>query len=260
MFEQLFEQTRLMTYFFVVIRAGGIFFTVPFFGSNMLKPQLRMALTLIVSVVLYPIVTPVPFNAEIHTLFLITLIFKELLIGMAIGTFTATLFTGVQLGGYILDFQMGFSMVNVMDPETGSSFSYISQVQNVLLMLIFVTIGGPALILRSVAYSYTLIPAGDFTVNSGALLFAATMFGKVFIVALTLTAPPIIVLMATNAVMGIFARLIPQINLLVVGFPVKIGVGMIMFILSLGYFYIAFEKVVLNYFKYIREFINLIPF
>ena len=257
MFDQLFDQTRLLTYFFVVIRTGGLLFTVPVFGSTMLKPQVRMATALIIAAVLYPFLPPVPFGGDINTALLILQIFKELLIGIAIGTMTSTLFTGVQMGGYLLDFQMGFSMVNVMDPETGGSFSFISQVQNVLLILIFIAIGGPALIIQAISYSFSVIPVGNFEVNANALLFLVTMFGKVFIIAMTLTAPPLIVLMATNAVMGVLARLIPQINLLVVGFPVKIAVGLIMFTLSLRYLYVAFEKVALNYFKYIREFMNM---
>ena len=257
MFEQIFDQTKLMTFFFVALRTGGILFTAPFFGSNIIKPQLRMAVSILIATVIYQFVAPVPFTGEVDTLFFILQIAKELLIGIAIGTLTSVLFIGVQLGGYLLDFQMGFSMVNVMDPETGGSFSYMSQVQNVMLLLIFIAIGGPALILQSVAYSYNLLPAGNFDVHANAFLFAVTLFGKVFIIAMTLTAPPLIVLMSANAVMGILARLIPQINLLVVGFPMKIAVGLIIFILSLRYFYIAFEKVAFDYFRYIREFIRL---
>ncbi|MDR0454836.1 MAG: flagellar biosynthetic protein FliR [Deferribacteraceae bacterium] len=257
MFEQLFDQARLMTYFFVVIRTGGILFTVPVFGSTVLKPQVRMAFAIVTSAVLYPFVPAAPFGGDINAAFLILQIFKELLIGIAIGTMTSALFTGVQLGGYLIDFQMGFSMVNVMDPESGASFSYVSQVQNILLILIFIAIGGPALIIQAVSYSFTVIPTGNFEINPNAVLFAVSLFGKIFIIAMTLTAPPLIVLMATNAVMGVMARLIPQINLLVVGFPIKIGVGIIMFALSLRFIYIAFEKVAFDYFKYIREFLNM---
>jgi flagellar biosynthetic protein FliR len=255
--EQLFEPARLITYFFVVIRTGGIIFTVPIFGSNILKPQVRMAVSIMVAVVIYPFVPPVPFTYEIDLLFLMLQILKELLIGIAIGTMTSTLFTGVQLGGYILDFQMGFSMVNVMDPVSGAQFSYMAQVQNVLLMLIFIAIGGPVLIIQSIAYSFTVIPTGDITLNPNAFLYAVMLFRQVFIIAVTLAAPPLIVLMAANAVMGILAKVIPQINLLVVGFPIKIAVGLFMFILSLQCFVVAFEKVAFNYFRYIREFMNM---
>lgn len=255
---ELFDQTRLMTYFFVVIRTGGILFTAPVFGSNQLKPIVRMAIALMVSAVLYSIVPPVPFTGDVPTLFLILQIAKELLIGIAIGTLTSTLFTGVQMGGYLVDFQMGFSMVNVMDPETGGNFGFIAQVNNIMMLLIFIAIGGPRLILQAVAFSFTILPPGAFDFNSGAFLFAVTLFAKVFIVAITLMAPPIIVLMATNAAMGVLARIIPQINLLVVGFPIKIAVGLIIFALSLQLFYVAFEKLMYNYFRHIKEFINLV--
>jgi flagellar biosynthetic protein FliR len=216
-----------------------------------------MAISIMVAVIIYPFVPPVPFTEDVDTLFLVLQILKELLIGISIGTMTSVLFTGVQMGGYILDFQMGFSMVNIMDPETGSQFSYMSQVQNVLLMLIFIAIGGPLLILQSVAYSFTTIPTGAVEINANAFLYAVMLLKQVFIIAVTLTAPPLIVLMATNTVMGLLGKVIPQINLMVVGFPIKIGVGLLIFIFSLQYFVVAFEKVALNYFRYVREFMNM---
>jgi flagellar biosynthetic protein FliR len=216
-----------------------------------------MGISIMIASVIYPFVPPVPFTAEFDVLFLILQIFKELLIGIAVGTMTGVLFSGVQMGGYLLDFQMGFSMVNVMDPNTGGQFSYMSQVQNVMLMLIFIAIGGPGLILQAISYSYTVLPTGNFEFHTNAFLYAVQLFGQIFIIAITLTAPPLIVLMASNAVMGVLARIIPQINLMVVGFPIKIAVGLLIFVLSLQYFYVAFEKVAMNYFRYIREFMNL---
>lgn len=257
MFDALFEPAKLLTYFFVVIRTSAMMFTVPVFGSTIVKPQLRMAFAIITGVIIYPFVPPVPLTYDYDAVYIALLIFREILIGIAIGTLTATLFTGVQLGGYLLDFQMGFSMVNVIDPESGGSFSYMSQVQNVLTILLFIAVGGPRLILESINYSFAAVPPGVLDFNSSALLYAVTLMGKVFIVAITLTAPPLIVLMATNAILGVMARIIPQINLLVVGFPIKIGLGMIMFIFSLYFFYIAFEKIMFNYFKHIRELLNL---
>jgi flagellar biosynthetic protein FliR len=246
-----------MTYFFVVMRTGALLFTVPIFGNRAIRAQVRMAITLMFAMIIYPFVPPVPFNFEVDILFLILQILKEILIGVAIGTMTSVLFAGVQMGGYILDFQMGFSMVNIMDPETGGQFSYMAQVQNVLLLLMFIAIGGPALILQAIAYSFTTIPTGSITINANAFLYAVMLMKNVFIIAVTLTAPPLIVLMATNTLMGVLGKVIPLINLMVVGFPIKISVGLLIFVYSLQYFIVAFEKVAMNYFRYVREFMNM---
>jgi flagellar biosynthetic protein FliR len=258
MFYELFDQTRLLTYFLIVIRTGGILFTVPFFGSNMLRPQLRMAISMVIAAILYQAVPPVPFTGDVPTLFLIITILRELMIGVSIGTLTSTLFTGAQLGGYLVDFQMGFSMINVMDPETGGAFSYVSQIQNIITILIFVAIGGPGLILESISYSYTILPPGNFLFQESAFQFAVSLFAKVFVVSMTLLAPALIVLMATNIVMGVMARIIPQMNLLVVGFPIKIAVGIIILIFSMQFYYIAFEKIAFDYFRHVREFLNTV--
>jgi flagellar biosynthetic protein FliR len=257
MFDQLFDPVLLMTYFFTALRTGGILFTSPVFGSTMVKPQIRFAISILFAGVMYRFAPPVGYGFDVSPLFFVLQVFRELLIGIALGTLTSTLFSAVQLGGYLLDFQMGFSMVNVMDPESGGSFSYISQVQNVLTILIFVTVGGPRLILEAIAYSFQAIPLGTLTFSVNAFRFAVDLFAKVFIIAVCITAPPVIALMAANAILGVMARIIPQINLLVVGFPLKIAVGLFMFMMSLHFFYVAFEKVMLGYFKNIREMMKL---
>jgi flagellar biosynthetic protein FliR len=257
MFDQLFEPTLLMTYFFTVLRTGGILFTSPVFGSTMIKPQIRFAIAILFAAVMYRFAPPVSYGFDVPPLFLILQILRELLIGISIGTLTSTLFSAVQLGGYLIDFQMGFSMVNVMDPESGGSFSYISQVQNVLTILIFVAVGGPRLVMEAIAYSYQVIPLGTLSFSVSAFKFGVELFSKVFIIAVCITAPPVIALMAANAILGVMARIIPQINLLVVGFPLKIAVGLFVFMMSLRFFYVAFEKVMLGYFKNIQEMMRL---
>ena len=88
-------------------------------------------------------------------------------------------------------------------------------------------------------------------------MFVISTLTKMFIVAMQIIAPAFIALMITNAVMGVMARLVPQINLMVVGFPLKIGIGAIMLIASMQLFYVAFEKVMFEYFRQIQKFFEI---
>ena len=140
-FEQLFEPTRLLTFFFIMIRLGGIFFTAPIFSSAVVTPQVRMLLTIMVALVLAPFVEPLTVT-DPNVLWLILTAFKEVLIGVIIGAMTSLLFSALQLGGYIIDYQMGFSMVSVMDPTSNATVSFSGQVYNILATLIYLALNG----------------------------------------------------------------------------------------------------------------------
>lgn len=255
-FEALFEPTRLLTYFFIVLRMGGIFFTAPVFSSSALNAAVRMMLTLIVSLVLMPAITPLQVT-DPNVLWLVISAAKEILIGVTIGAMTSLLFSSIQLGGYLMDYQMGFSMVSVIDPASNASMSFSGQVYNILAMLIFLAINGHHIFIRAVVQSFSFLPLTDFSLNSESLMFVLKTFVRVFIIAIQITAPVFIALMITNAVMGVMARLVPQMNIMVVGFPIKIFIGIIMLILSLQLFYIVFEKVMYSYFRVILQFFKI---
>ncbi len=255
-FENLFEPSRLLTYFLIIMRMGGIFFTAPVFSSSSLNNQVRMILTLIISLLLLPVVTPVTIT-DPNLLWLVVSVAKEILIGVCIGGMTSLLFSGIQFGGYLVDYQIGFSMVNVIDPSTNSNISYSGQVYNLLATLIFLAIYGHHIFIQAVTQSFEYMPVGDFEFKKDGLMFILTTFIKVFIVAIQITAPVFISLMITNVVMGILARLVPQMNIMVIGFPVKITIGALMLIASLQLFYIAYEKIIFEYFRQIKKFFEI---
>lgn len=255
-FEQLFEPARLLTFFFIMIRLGGIFFTAPIFSSAVLTPQVRMLLTVMVALVLMPFVAPLSVT-DPNVLWIILTAFKEVLIGVIIGAMTGLLFSSLQFGGYLADYQMGFSMVSVMDPTSNASVSFTGQIYNILATLIYLAINGHHIFLRAVSQSFEFLPLAAFSFNPEGVMFVISTFAKVFIVAMQITAPVFIALMVSNAVMGVMARLVPQINLMAVGFPIKIGIGAIMLILSMQFFYIAFEKVMFEYFRQIKKFFEI---
>lgn len=255
-FENLFEPSRLLTYFLIIMRMGGIFFTAPILSSAMLNNQVRVMMTLVISLILLPVTNPVTVT-DPNGLWLVLSVAKEILIGVCIGGMTSLLFTGLQLGGYLVDYQMGFSMVSVIDPTTNSSMSLTSQVYNILGSLIFLAIYGHHIFLHAVSRSFEYMPIGDFTFNNDGLMFILQTFIKIFVTAIEITAPVFIALMVTNVIMGIMARLVPQMNIMVIGFPIKITIGTIMLIVSMQFFYIAYEKVVFEYFRQIQKFFEI---
>jgi len=257
MYEFLFQTDKLMTFILVAIRISAIINTAPVFGSNMIKPQIKIMLSLLTAVLLFPSV-PVLSLENLDITLLALLVIKEILIGIATGILALFLFIGVQLGGQIIGFQMGFGVVNVMDPQSGTQLSIIAQFKNILMLLVFIAVGGHRLLLGAIAESFNLIPLGIFTITPDVFFFPVKIFSFVYITALKIVAPLFIVLLTLQVIMGIMGRMVPQLNILIVGFPLQISIGLSVLSISLNYFYLVFEKIMHKFFIDIANLFRLI--
>jgi len=256
MFDFLLQTDTFITFILVVVRTAGILFTAPVFGSSVIKAQIKIYLSIAVGLMLYPSVETLSVtNPEI--VFMTIVMFKELLIGICIGLLSHFLFTGVQQGGQIIGLQMGFGVVNVMDPTTNTQMSIIAQILNITMILLFIAVGGHYLVIGAIAESFRNIPIGIFPIEIEAFHYLAKIFSYIFVTALKVTAPIFVTLLVLHFVMGIMGRMVPQLNILIVGFPLQISSGIIVMALSMNYFYIVYEKMLRRYFE---EVANLIRF
>lgn len=245
-FYDLLNTDYLLTFFLIVIRVSGILFTAPVFGSGVVDVRLRLFFSIIVSILIINNVAILSFQ-NVSTLLLILLVIKELLIGIATGVLARFIFAGVQFGGQLIGFQMGFGVVNILDPQTNTQVSIIAQFQNILMILIFLAIGGHLFVIKAISYSFTNVPLAKFTFSSEGYIFLVEKFGSIFLTAIKIIAPVFVTLLLLHVVMGIMARLVPQMNVLIVGFPVQIAFGLLVLLLSLSYFYKIFEKILYQY-------------
>ncbi|MGA1847030.1 flagellar biosynthetic protein FliR [Deferribacter abyssi] len=256
-FESLLNIDYLITFFLIVIRISGILFTAPVFGSGVVDLRLRLFFSIVIGLLIFNNVSILSFE-NVSTVLFILIVFKELLIGLVTGLLARFIFTGVQFGGQLIGFQMGFGVVNILDPQTNTQVSIIAQFQNIIMILIFLAIGGHRLIIKAVAYSFDTIPLGTFIFDSDSYFFLVSKFSSVFLTAVKIIAPVFVTLLLLHVVMGIMARLVPQMNILIVGFPVQIAFGLTVLLLSLTYFYTVFEKILYQYFKSIDQLFRML--
>lgn len=257
MFEFLNNTDLLVWYFLIVMRVAGIIFTAPFFGSTIIDSRVKMFFSFILGIFVAGIIEPLSFK-NVGVVMLILMIIKEILIGIAIGFLGRILFTGVQLGGQIIGFQMGFGVVNVIDPQSNTQISIIAQFQNIVMILIFLGIGGHRLIIEGIFNSFKIVPLGGFVFPYESYYYLVKIFSEVFVISLKIVAPVFVTLMVTHVVMGIIARLVPQMNILIVGFPIQIAAGLIVIIFSMTYFYTVFEVILEDFFRNIYNLFNML--
>lgn len=167
---------------------------------------------------------------------------KEILLGAIIGLLFRLIFMGVKTAGSIIGYQIGFALVSMPDVEQGGQVSIMGQLWFLVATLIFLSINGHHLVISAFAESYEVIPPGMVGLASsvGELMIKYTAY--VFVIALKIASPVMIALFLTDVALGTIAKTMPTMNVFFVGFPIKIGVGLMVIAMSLPIFAYVLEK------------------
>jgi flagellar biosynthesis protein FliR len=216
------------TFILVLIRVSAMIMMAPVFGDATVPATVKWGLSILIALLLFPIVkTGIPPMGDFSLLTLVVGIAGELLIGIIIGFSARLIFTGIQLAGEMLGFQMGFSVASVIDPTSSTQVSIIAEFQYLLSLLLFMTVNAHHLFISAIAESYQVVP--PLSVHfSGPLLQAFVSLSKdVFVIAVKISAPVTAVLLFTNVAMGLVARTVPQMNVFIVSMPLQIAIGLI---------------------------------
>lgn len=227
------SEAQFFAFVLILLRVGSLFVFAPVFSSPNIPGTVKSALVLGLSVSLAALgvvgAVPVPESGGVTALF----VAQEILLGMLFGFVANLIFAAVQLGGQVIGIDMGLGIVNVFDPQFETQVSVVSQLQTILAFLLFLAVGGDRLLIEGFAVNFSRLPPGALVLSRSAVEVIITLTGSIFRVALQVAAPVIAALFAANVILGIFARSVPQMNMLILGFPLKIFVGFAVLGLSL---------------------------
>ncbi len=217
----------------ISVRLTGLVLFAPFFGSASVSPQLKAGLVVALSVLLYPMLSQqiVPVDLSSWP----KLVFGELLIGAAIGIATNLVFDGVQMAGSILSTQMGFSLINLLDPQTEVDTTVIAQFHQTLAMLVFLRLDVHLWLLRALGRSFRLLPPGSAHVSRAFTLTAIQAGGQVFTLGLQMAAPVLSATLITDIVLGLLGKASPHLPLMLLGPPLKTLLGLGVLFAALRY-------------------------
>lgn len=241
MIELLNGLPNITVFLLILVRVSAFFVTMPFFSYRTIPATHRIGFAAILSYLMYFTVDVGAFEVNAEYLLLII---KEAMVGLAIGLFAAMIMSAIQMAGGFIDFQMGFAIANVIDPQTGAQSPLLGQFFNVLALLLLLTINGHYLLLDGIFYSYQFIPM-DSGLSFGNESFAGHImetFTAVFAIAFQMSVPVVACLFLVDLALGVIARTVPQLNIFVVGFPVKIGVSFIVLFITMGVMIAVMKK------------------
>ena len=223
-----FDPDRMIMLVLALGRVGGLFIMGPIFASRQMPVRVRAALVFFLTFAMLPLLglTPPVHAQQAGTAVMLGMLGFEIMVGFAIGLVAQLTFGAVQMAGQLAGIQMGIGLSNLIDPQTQEHITSLAQWQNLLALLIFLSVDGHHVLIRAVADSFTVLPLGGGIPSPAGFGMVLDLAGGLFVVALKIAAPVLVLLLLVNAAMGVLAKLIPQLNVFIVGFPLNVAAGL----------------------------------
>lgn len=226
----------------VLLRVSALIVVAPIFGHRLFLARAKVGMAFMISVVIFPSVADSTLGLPEGFFPYALILIREVLMGAVLGFSVLLIFIGVQFAGQLAGLQMGFGIVNVIDPQSNDQVSIIGQFLNVLAVLLILSLDGHHIILNGLMTSFEAVPLGGVVFKVPVAEKLIELANEVFIVAIKISAPIMISLFLVSVAMGVLARTVPQMNVFIVGFPIQLAVGIFIMVSSLPLFRIVLEK------------------
>ncbi|MEE8299685.1 MAG: flagellar biosynthetic protein FliR [Desulfatiglandales bacterium] len=221
------------SFFLIFIRVSVILFMFPFFNARIIPVLCKIGLILIITVVLFPVIDNKMVVSPDTLWGMVQLIIAEVLIGMILGLLVRMFFEGIKIMGQLVGFQTGFAIVNILDPQSGSQVSILGNLAYLVAITLFLILNGHHILLSAMRESFAIINPGSLGLNQRIFQEIMQVSGDMFVIALKIGAPAIAALLFVSVAFGLITKLIPQMNVMIVLFPIKITIGLFFFGISL---------------------------
>lgn len=257
MLPQLPSPADIMAAILVLLRVASMLLFLPVLGNRLIPSQVKIGLVGIITLVIYPIVRPTIVDMPDSPIMLALISGQEILIGAMLAMLAQLIFAAVQLAGQIMSYQMGVAIANVLSPTTSTQVAIVGQFAIILAMLLWLAVGAHHAFLSALFDSFRLMPIGHPLVGNGWASLnnaAATMFE----LGLRLSAPIMILLLLVYVALGIIAKAVPQVQVLFLSFPLTIGLGLMVFTMSLPVFMFLTRHAFSDLYQQAPQFLRLL--
>jgi len=231
-----FAFAEFPVFLLVFVRVTAIVVSMPLLGETTVPAQVKMAMALLLSLLLYPLVSG-NFAARVPeaTLAWVPALVMEVLVGGVIG-FTVRLITAAfEFAGEVASYVLGLSLAQAVDPQTHLQVPIVGQFLTVLGFLTFLAINAHHVLIAALVQSFSFAPPFGLSVTAGFADVLVDMVFNLFRLGLQIAAPVVAAMLLVNVAMGIVARAVPQMHVMLVAMPLSIAIGFIVLGVSLPY-------------------------
>lgn len=250
--------SELIVFILVFCRLTSFIMYVPAFFPSGTPQRFKIGLSLVLTFIFVPLINITNLTVNNSATFIV-LIEKEILIGLALGFITTLCFSAAQMAGQLLDFHVSFSMSSLYDPISNETVSILGRVFYWMCLIVFLLIDGHHIVINCLVESFQLVNIGGLALKPELATYMIQVVIEFFTIGLKMAIPIVLIIIITDFTLGLVARVMPQLNIMMLGMPIKILVGLACFTLSLP----VFMKMIVNNFDTVLEAIkglfNIMP-
>ncbi|MFA5454975.1 MAG: flagellar biosynthetic protein FliR [Sulfurimonas sp.] len=249
---QVFSDTYIVGFILLFFRFGALFMAVPIFSHNSIPVSIKAAMAFFFTIVFYSSMPPLAIPITVPSIILAIL--SELLFGLAIGTILQLAFNVITFAGGQISFMMGFSMASAIDPQSGISMPIISQFLSLIALMILFAVDLHHWMLLFIDGSLQNIPLGGFMMSENLFNYIIKATSNMFLVGFMIAFPITALSWLADVIFGMLMKTMPQFNLLVIGFPIKIIVSFVVLIATFSTIMLILKGQMLEAFNFLEMF------
>jgi len=238
----------------VFVRVMGFFLIMPIMSGQNIPLPLRLVFSLGMALLAFVSnsVTLPTYDPSLWAFAMLLL--QEFMIGLILGLVIMMIFSMFHFVGQLADFQMGFGMAFVMDPFGGGQMPISGNFYYLVASLIFIATGALQFVIGVFFSSFGQLALGEAFIlgNANMAWMVMEIITDYFRIGLMISMPIVGTIMVINFVLGILVKAVPQMNVFVVGMPIKVLVGLIILAVSLPILSDIFEGIVVNIVQYME--------
>jgi flagellar biosynthetic protein FliR len=221
-----FSTAEIVRFFIVLLRISGIMVFAPFFSNQSFPFSVRIPFALVTAFILTPALPLSKVPVELGLGSITAVLLNEIMLGITLGLAALCVFAGLQFAGQMISFQLGFSLIKMIDPQSNVEAPVFSFLTNYIGILFFLLINGHHWFLLAINESFTFLPVGGIQIQGSLAEYMIRLSADILIMGIRIAGPVIVVGIITDMVVGVVGRTAPQINILIVGMPLKVLVGL----------------------------------
>jgi flagellar biosynthetic protein FliR len=252
-YAQLLNDKNVTTFMLLFIRWSALLAFLPVFNFQTIPNRVKAAFVFWFTIVTFPMVPIITFEPTLNNIFLA--IINEITFGFFTGIALQIVFMILQFAGQLISFVMGLTMATIVDPNSGIQTPVISQFFNLVAVVVFLAVDGHHLMLKFVADSLTTMPFGEFFNMNSMAEYLLHEMNHFFTLGFSLAFPILAISFLSDIIFGMIMKSMPQFNLLVIGFPIKITLSFMVITAILGSMMFMFKKEIFDVIKILYSFI-----
>ena len=220
---EIFTESYMVGFILLFFRFAALFIAVPIFSHQNIPANIKASMAFFFTIVFYSSMPPLAIQINLPTIALAIL--SEIFFGLAIGIVLLLAYNVITFAGGLISFMMGFSMASAIDPQSGISMPIVSQFLSLMGLMVLVSMDLHHWMLLYIDKSLAAVPLGGFIMKENLFNYILQASSNMFLVGFLIAFPIVALSWLADTIFGMLMKTMPQFNLLVIGFPIKITVA-----------------------------------